>query len=106
MRIKTDAAKGAAEYKPKKTINFAENISTKAPSDWEQTYREELVQRIKVFKPVSVKSFFNGIYTEFIKFNADLEKPEWFWNDETIDGAGVWTLRDIAVQLENAKKKS
>jgi len=104
MRIKTEAAKGAAEYRPKKTF-FPPKLTEEQDKAWEAKYKEDLIARIKVFKPISAKKFFDGLFEEFVKFNANLEKPEWLWNDETINDANAWTLRDLAVLLENSKVK-
>ena len=104
--IKTEAAKGVKEYKPSKTIAVTEKLTSDAAANWENIYRDNLIERIKVFKAISAKSFFNDLYAELIHTYMDENnKLITVWNLEKLKEEPVFTLRDLAVLLENSKKK-
>lgn len=93
VSLKTEAAKGVAEYKPKKTF-YPKNTVDSEP---EVPYRDELLTRIKVHKALSAKKHM----AEYVSFNNNLDNPSWFWNLEALDKADVQRLRTLAVILEN-----
>lgn len=99
-RIKTEAQLGPKEYKPRKTY-APPKVDKETTDNWEANYLKLLVERIKMFKPVQGKA----IMPQFVTFNNNLDKPEWFWNDTAFRESGIWTVRDLAVLLENSKNK-
>jgi hypothetical protein len=96
-RYKTEANKGVKEYSPKKTYTVPNNLSTEEQIHWEEAFRKDLVERLKAFKPASVKEFAD----ELIIFNGDLTNPSWTWNDSAIEDKYIWSLRDTVTILEN-----
>lgn len=102
---KTESSKGIREYSPKKTIALSSNsVSDEQKDALQDMYKEALIARIKVFKPVDSKEY-GDIYENVITSNQDLENPIWSWSDEGLKDLGIWQLRDLAILLENKKEK-
>jgi hypothetical protein len=105
-RIKTEAAKGVREYKPTKSIAMdTKRISEEQKRQMDLEYRAYLLERLRVFKAVSIKSIGQGLGEMLVTFNNNLDKPEWFLNEEAAAVFPIWSLRDVVVLLENKKDR-
>lgn len=102
--IKTESLLGNIEYKPV-TTSYPSKIF-QGESDWVSAYKSELINRLKVFKAVSIKKYWGGLYNEFVNFNNDTTNPSWSWNQDKLEESDIWTLRDMAVLLENGLELS
>lgn len=98
---KTEAVMGNKEYRPSKSIAMGVKLTEEQEKAWDEMYREGLIERLKVFRPVDAKVYDDST----IFFNNNMDKPEWFWNEEQINVMYIWRLRDLVVLLENKHEK-
>lgn len=102
--FKTEAAK-TVEYSPSKSIYMdSSSLSNEVEEEWDKIYRDGLRERLLEFKPTQAYNLSDGFYRKLVLFNKNMDKPEWFWNEEEIQKFDLWILRDVVVLLENGRE--
>lgn len=96
--FKTESEKGVVEYKPSKSFTISNGVNNETTQAINERYRSGLIERLKAVSAKLALGFDN--FKECIKFNGDLEKPDWNWNDEVLVNLDQWRLRDLVLLVE------